>query len=60
MKEHEVFCRGKPTMFKHSFNEDTGILLITCMNCRRVMYKCEFKVGGLEKDEDKMKIKTVS
>jgi hypothetical protein len=48
-QEHIVFCKGHPTKFKHIYNEDTEILTISCVNCGKVIYECEFKCEAEQK-----------
>ena len=44
MEEHEFFCNGKPTMIKNTYEEDSGIFRLTCVNCNKIIYECEFIV----------------
>lgn len=48
VKSHQLLCKGKPTMLKNEYNEETGIFSLTCIKCNKVIYKCEFKAEGMK------------
>jgi len=43
-KEHQILCKGKPTMLKNEYDQDTRTLKFTCINCNKVVLEYEFKV----------------
>lgn len=43
-KEHQMFCNGKPTMLNNEYNQETGKLKLTCVNCGKVVYEADFEV----------------